>query len=407
MDDWGSIERPSEETAERSRGITKAEKLLPLADLAAWARMTPQPKPFFLERFIPQHEVTLLTGIGGSNKSTFGLQLAICSAANLPFLGIRIAAGPTLYLTAEDDDQENHWRAVKICNAAGTNLSSIVGKLQISSIRGDLHNELATFDSERGLQPAATFCQLKATIAATNARLVVLDNVAHLFAGNENDRGQVTAFVNLLNLLCREHDLTIVLIAHPNKAGDSYSGSTAWLNAVRSQIVLERPDERDPDARQFSIGKANYAPMGNPVQFRWHDFALVRDEDLPADMRGQMAVTIQANRENALFLACLAERNKQQRQVSEKLTAANYAPKVFEGMAEAKGLSRKRLEEAMDRLYRMGAIERGFLYRNTAEGKDIEGLREVRARLPETSPETYSGRLRKAAEINRRHTPLS
>jgi len=124
-------------------------------------------------------------------------------------------------------------------------------------------------------------------------------------------------------------------------------------------------------------------------------------------MRGQMAVTIQANRENALFLACLAERNKQQRQVSEKLTAANYAPKVFEGMAEAKGLSRKRLEEAMDRLYRMGAIERGFLYRNTAEGKDIEGLREVRARLPETSPETYSGRLRKAAEINRRHTPLS
>jgi len=53
-------------------------------------------------------------------------------------------------------------------------------------------------------------------------------------------------------------------------------------------------------------------------------------------------------------------------------------------MPESKGLSRKRLEQAMDRLFRIKKIERGFLYRDTGEGKDIFGLLEV----PETSPET-------------------
>ena len=31
-------------------------------------------------------------------------------------------------------------------------------------------------------------------VAKAGARLVFLDNVAHLFAGNENDRGDVTRF---------------------------------------------------------------------------------------------------------------------------------------------------------------------------------------------------------------------
>jgi len=57
-------------------------------------------------------------------------------------------------------------------------------------------------------------------------------------------------------------------------------------------------------------------------------------------------------------------------------------------MPEAKGLKKRELEQAMDRLYRAGVIERGFLYRDTAEGKDIEGLREVTGKPPETPPET-------------------
>src|SRR3546814_16245253 len=43
-------------------------------------------------------------------------------------------------------------------------------------------------------------------------------------------------------------------------------------------------------------------------------------------------------------------------------------------MPEAKGIGKARLEAAMDRLYRIDAIERGYLWR--ADRKDKFGLRE-------------------------------
>ncbi len=314
-------------------GMAESETF-PIADLSAWAQLEPEPKRFAMTGVIPEGEVTLFTGPGGTNKSTFGLQLCACSAAARPMLGVDVQPGPALYVTAEDEDRENHWRLRKIASAIGTTLNGLAGKLSVVSLRGRLNNELATFDVEGRLRPAPAFALLRETIKAAAARLIVLDNVGHLYIGNENDRGQVTAFVNLLYQLCRELGVTIVLIAHPNKAGDSYSGSTAWLNAVRSQIVLSRPDDgMDPDARVLTLGKANYARPDQQLTFRWHDFALVRDEDLSPDKRAELAAIIRTNIENAAFLACLAERTSQGegRQVGPN-SGPNYAPSQFEGM---------------------------------------------------------------------------
>ena len=74
-------------------------------------------------------------------------------------------------------------------------------------------------------------------------------------------------------------------------------------------------------------------------------------------------------------------------------------------MAEAKGIKKERLIAAMDRLFRLGAIERGFLWRDTAEGKDIFGLRET-GNVTGNRPETTSANDRKPAEINRKTHPI-
>ena len=328
----------------------------PIADLTAWARTEPTSKAFTMAGFIPAGEVTLFTGPGGSNKSTFGLQLCACSAAALPMLGVPVDPGPALYVTAEDEDRENHWRLRKIAGWIGTSLDRLAGKLHVVSLRGRLNNELATFDAEGRLHVAPAMRLLRATIEVTGSRLIVLDNVAHLFAGNENDRANVTAFVNLLYQLCRDLGVTVVLIGHPNKAGDSYSGSTAWLNAVRSQIVLERPkDSPDPDVRVLTLGKANYARQGEELAFRWHDFALVLDEVLPADTRLEMAATIQASAENAAFLTCLAAATRDRQAVSHN-KGTNYAPTIFAAMPEAKRMSAEGFERAMQRLRHLQQI---------------------------------------------------
>lgn len=332
-------------------------KLFPVADLAQWSLSTAEPKRFIMSGFLPEREMTLATGAGGANKSTFGQQLATCCAAGVPMLGIEVEPVPALYLTCEDDPERLHWMAEHICRALGVNMADLAGRLHLSSLRGQLGNELANFDTEGKLRPSPSFASLRATIIATGARLVVLDNAAHFFAGNENDRGQVTAFVNLLYSLCRELDVTILLIAHSNKAGDTYSGSTAWLNAVRSQIVLQRPeDSLDPDERLLTLGKANYARQGAEVRFRWHDFALVRDDDLPADKRLQLAAVTRASAENDAFMHCLAAATDAKRAVSHN-PGTNYFGTVFPAMPQSNGLNTSAFKSAFERLLHLRQIE--------------------------------------------------
>lgn len=377
-----------------AQALNPPVETFPIADLAAWEGVQPKPKSFIMPGFVPARELTLATGSGGANKSTFGQQLATCCAAGMPMLGVDVQQCATLYITAEDDEDRLHWMQEHMCRALGVSMGDLRGKLHLVSLRGRLGNELATFDQEGKLRPSSSFKILRATIEQAGAQFVVLDNAAHLFAGNENDRQQVTAFVNLLYSLCQDLGVTIMLVAHANKAGDSYSGSTAWLNAVRSQIVLGRPEGAiDPDERILTLGKANYARQGEELRFRWHEFALKLDSDLPETARAEMVDAILVAGANAAFLACLRARAKQGegRGVGPN-SGANYAPAQFEGMPEAKGFNRQSLKQAMDRLFSLGRIET-YQFENKGKGRSVTLIREVpeRPRTPSrTAPEHTS-----------------
>jgi len=342
--------------------IPLQNQLMPSLDLAALATVQPAAKVFAIERVAPAAEVTLFTGPGSAGKSLLGQQLATAAAAGLPCLGLSVRPGPAIYLTCEDDPDQLHWRQHHICAAMGAPMASLAGKLHLVSLRGALDNALGTFEADGTLKPADAYRRLVATIRATGAKLAFLDNVAHLFTGNENDRGQVTRFVNLLNRLAGETGAAIVLLGHPNKSGDSYSGSTAWLNAVRSQFTIDHDRDGegnvlDQDARVLSIGKANYARKGDAVRFRWHEWAFVREDDLPADTRAEIAEVVKANGENDAFLACLRARADQgEARGVGPAPGPNYAPTQFEGMPQAKGYGSRALKRAMDRLYEIGKI---------------------------------------------------
>lgn len=344
-------------------------------DLATLAEREPKPKAFILPRIAPSGEVTLFTGAAAVGKSLLSQQLATAVAAGVKPLGMEVQQGPAIYITCEDDAEQLHWRQAHICKALGVELRDLAGALHLISWRGEPANALAMFTQD-GRVSTPLFSALSALMRTTAAKLVCLDNVAHLFGGNENDRGNATQFVNLLNRLAGTQEAAVLLMGHPNKAGDSYSGSTGWLNAVRSQVTMTRSEdeEADPDVRSLSIGKPNYTKAGEALRMRWHNWAFVLDDALFFDKRGNWSDE-RDRADDTIFLTCLAERIRQKRAVSEN-RPPTFAPTVFARMPDSKRIGAKRLEAAMDRLFRTGQIERAELWKGP-DRKPVIGLRIV------------------------------
>lgn len=323
-------------------------------DWAALANVKPLPKAFVIPMLAPAGEVTLFTGAGSAGKSLLAQQLATALAAGVPTLRLEMGQAPAIYITCEDDEGQLHWRQAHICEALGVSMASLAGKLEVASLRGALDNALGTEGQDGEFILSASYHRIAALIRRTDAKLVVLDNVAHLFPGNENNRGEVTRFVNALNRLAGDSGAAIIVLGHPNKSGDDYSGSTAWLNAVRSQIVIEH--DLQTDMRTVTVGKANYARKGNQLRFAWVDWAFVLEDDLQPDTARKLADTAKAHAGNDAFLKCLALCTEQRRNVSHQ-PGSNHAPKMFAAMPEAKSMKRMDFASAMERLLSLKVIE--------------------------------------------------
>lgn len=371
--------------------VTDISDLLPLIDPSAWAGQIAPVRQWALQDWIPARQATYLTGAGSAGKSLLAQQLATCIAIGRPFLGIETRQSVAMYLTCEDDADELHRRQAAICQSLGVDLRALSGKLHLVSLAGVIANELAVFDAQGRMGTTKSWEALHATVMHTGAGFVALDNVAHLFAGNENIRNQVAAFCGLLNRLAVDADASVLFIGHPNKAGDSYSGSTAWENQVRSRIFLDRPldgdgDVLDPDARQMSRAKANYARNGETVAFRWHQWAFVQEADLPTGVHAEIAAVAQANAENDRFLKCLAKATEDKRAVSPNKTASSYAPRVFAAMPTAGGMSEKSLAAAMERLLHIGAIRNGERVYRRDNRQWVTGIGMVSKVAPTLAP---------------------
>lgn len=345
--------------------------LIPASKLAGKAVAT---QPWVVKSLMPDKQVTLFTAQGGGGKSYISLLLAGSVATGVPAFGFATTAGPALYLTCEDDDDENHRRLIGVSNALNVSLEAL-NLLFLMSLAERRDKGIARLDQNTNkLHLEPLFHELRATLLALKPKLVILDNVAHFFEGNENIRAHVAAFIGLLNSLALECDCAIILIGHPNKAGDSFSGSTAFQNQVRSHIHLE-VDEDDPDLRVLTLAKANYARLEEPIRIRWHRGAFRLESDVPANDPSRFDAL--KHRQNEIFLDCLAKMTTQNRPSSESKNAGNYAPKMFATMPDAKGMKIDDFERTMTRLFGEGLIEVGELDFNRpgTSGHKAKGIR--------------------------------
>lgn len=306
---------------------------------------------------IPAGTVTLLTGDGGTGKSLLALQLAVACTLGKHWLGRSVAAGRALFLSAEDDEAELHRRLCDVVAAEGAELGDL-DNLILRSFAGE-DALLATLDMRSGaLRASELLRELDAFLADQPPVVLVLDTLADLFGGNENDRTQARQFVGLLRGLAMRHQCAVLLLAHPSlsgiQSGAGTSGSTGWSNSVRSRLYLRRvfqgDEQPNPDARVLETMKANYGPTGAEIALTWCDGVFV--PDAAEDGLDRMAKRSRAER---VFLKLLRLFTEQGRRVNGE-GGTNYAPKEFAQHPDSEGCSAAALRDAMQRLFTAGRI---------------------------------------------------
>lgn len=307
------------------------------------------PRQWVVRDLVPSGTVTLLGGDGGTGKSLVALQLAYAVATGRQWLGRAVARGGALFISAEDDVDELHRRIADVASHEGESLASLHG-LTLRSLAGE-DALLATLEGRTGaLEPSALFAELDARIAADTPALVVLDTLADLFPGNENDRAQARQFIGLLRGLAIRHKCAVLLLAHPSlsgmNSGTGTSGSTGWNNSVRARLYLERVvqngHEPNPDARVLRTMKANHGRTGGEIGLTWCKGVFMADA--PVTGLDRVAGSAKAER---VFLKLLTLHTDQGRHVNAN-GGITYAPNVFEKHPDSEGCNKRALRQAME-----------------------------------------------------------
>jgi hypothetical protein len=285
----------------------------------------PPPRRWVVDQWLPHGSLALLSGRGGTGKSLLLQQLATCIAGGTEFFGTKTTSGRVIALLTEDDGDEVRRRQGDICRALGIDPSRLEGNLFIEG-RAGRDNVLMVPTQSGEMAPTELFDALRKSVSDLRPRLLALDNVGQIFAGNENIRSLVTQFCNKLTGLAVDFDCTVLLLGHTAKGeGSEYSGSTAWEAAVRTRLWLERKDDGTTELRRR---KANYASIDEALKITWRQGAFVLD-----DGSDDTAPLVIADARGALLKALdtLTERRVP---TSHLATARNYLPRV----ARAEGL---------------------------------------------------------------------
>ena len=167
----------------------------------------------------------------------------------------------------EDDEAEFWRRQVQISSWMGRPLSALTERFYLHSYAGDDITLMAPVYGALTATPMLT--ELREQVGDYRAEVVILDNIARMCGGSENDRHVVTTFCAVVQGVCAP--AAVVMLGHPAKSpGSEYSGSTAWEGAVRARLYLgDRPPDQeaeedapiDDTVRYLARRKANYSAL--------------------------------------------------------------------------------------------------------------------------------------------------
>jgi RecA-family ATPase len=348
----------------------KAEQQLPFINIAKWQDQPVPERPWTVKDRIPAGNVTLLSGKGGTGKTILSMQLSVAHVLAKDWLGSLPDPGPVMGVYCEDDEDEIWRRLDLILKHYGACYTDVAPHLHILPLVAADETLMAVPDKTGLIRMTRLFDRICEAALDFKPKLIVLDNAADVYAGNENDRTQVRQFIGYLRKrLAIPTGAAVLLTQHPSltgmKSGSGLSGSTAWENSVRSRIYFkpfsnkdddeEEDTQSETDLRVLEVMKLNYGKQGETIKLKWQN-------GLYLPFSGPSSFEKAASEQDAdyVFLSLLDNYSLQGTNVSPTRFAKSYAPTVFakEKKAKAARLSKHDLESAMDRLFQSGKIDK-------------------------------------------------
>lgn len=328
----------------------------------------PVPKRnWVVEDMIAQGEVNTLNGDGGVGKSLLALQLGKAAVSAGHWIGRQVRfdgeakPGKVLFLTAEDKIDELHRRLNDMVASDGLDWDELAA-LDLRAMDGEDAILAQPCREEKGrLVPTHLMEGMQNWIERQGYSLIILDTLANLYAASEIDRSLTMQFITMLASICRRHNTTVILLAHPSQSGMASgvgsSGSTAWNNSVRSRLYMTKETEKqgggevDINARYLTTMKSNYSAGAERLRLSWQKGVFVWDEkgSAPVD---RMAISAKAERK---FMELLRLHNDNGTKVNSS-SGPNYAPSVFATHPAAEKVSKDAFRSAMQSLMQRGVV---------------------------------------------------
>ena len=249
---------------------------------------TYQPE-FLIDNWMPANRLTMLTGPGGTGKSYLALQHVVGLAMGVADHQLKPCHGniedeatitpdpfrkdpiKVVIASYEEDLQETWKRIARICDWLGwPDYDHLVNQIRFVDLR--MFGPIWGVEQDTHLAIRAKLLEigdwLLSESQAFGARLLMLDPSAGAFGASEISRESVREFCSYLNGWGQAVNCATLLIAHPPKSGEDYSGSTDWLGSCRAMWTLKVEKEQKREWYQLTNVKQNYAAPQRDVPLR-------------------------------------------------------------------------------------------------------------------------------------------
>lgn len=262
---------PQEQDCDEHGNPVESVNLPPIVDAATFVVEELVDPPELIKGLVHKGTKVVIGGGSKAFKTWTQLDVAICVAYGLDWMGFETVAGRVLFVNFEISPSFFQKRVRKICESRG--IVQIQNRLDIWNLRG----------YSAGYKEIIPL--IIARIKDAGYSLVILDPVYKLYGDtDENSAGDVAKLLNELERVCVETGAAVMFGAHYSKGNqaakesiDRISGSGVFARDPDSIIPFTKHEEEDAFVIEPIL--RNLPPI-TPFVVRWNHPLMERDDEL-------------------------------------------------------------------------------------------------------------------------------